>query len=155
MTEMVLLIPVALLLFRGIDYFRSGYALRLNALGRSQTAAWKAAVSNDGSCFANKEPWAGFFGDNDPSSVSMDNHGSPGDAFKSNTTSSLFLYAHANFQSTLSTKEARWDGGSTGAVKGGTYVLCNEVVPVTDNSNNQYADQDVLTPLWDFVAALF
>ena len=54
----------------GIDYFRSGYARRLETLAKSHEAAWKLAYSNDGSCFANKEAWAGFSGENNVTDAS-------------------------------------------------------------------------------------
>ena len=62
----------------------------------------------------------------------------------------MFMYGHANVSQQWSTKKARWDG-SVGSVKGGTYVTCNEVVP----GGGDYADQNVLTPLWDFVKNIF
>ena len=153
MVEMVILLPVMITMWFGIDYFRSGYARRLTALGTSQTRAWKLAQSNDGSCFANKEPFAGFGGENDVTDAS--NVGTKGaeagQQFQNNSDSSMFLYAHANQVAQMSTRKARFDGDKTGTVKGGTYVTCNEVVP--DGAN--YGDQNVLTPLWDFVKSIF
>jgi hypothetical protein len=151
MAEMVLLAPVMILMWVGIDYFRSGYARRLEAISESHRKAWAAAYSNDGSCFANKEPWAGFTGEND--AMNSANTGEKGaeaaTAFSGNTSSSMFMYAHTNINSTWSTRGARWEGGAKGSVKGGTYIACNEVVP------NGSSDQNVLTPLWDFVRNLF
>ena len=164
MAEMALLAPVMILMWVGIDYFRSGYARRLQALADSHKEAWTRAYSNDGSCFANKEPWAGFTGENDPTDPS--NTGEKGaqasSAFQGNTSSSMFMYAHANVQTSWSTKAAKFDGGSVGNMNAGTYVACNEVVPATNAESgkgsggyDQYADQNVLTPLWDFVKSLF
>jgi|GEM_PF-3336907 len=153
MVEMVILLPVMITMWFGIDYFRSGYARRLNALGVSQTRAWKLAQSNDGSCFANKEAFAGFGGENDvtdPSNVG-DKGAEAGQQFQGNTGSSMFMYAHANQVAQMSTRKARFDGDKTGSVRGGTYVTCNEVVP----SGANYGDQNVLTPLWDFVKSIF
>jgi len=151
MAEMVLLAPVMILMWVGIDYFRSGYARRLEAISESQRKAWAAAYSNDGSCFANKEPWAGFSGENDATNPS--NTGEKGSqaasAFGGNTSSSMFMYAHANVQATWSTRGARFAGGAKGSLHGGTYVACDEVVP------SATGDQNVLTPLWDFVRSLF
>jgi hypothetical protein len=160
MAEMALLAPVMILMWVGIDYFRSGYARRLQAIADSHKAAWTSAYSNDGSCFANKEAWAGFTGENDPTDAS--NTGEKGSqaagAFQGNTSSSMFIYAHANYQGSMKTKSAHFDGDSVGDVKGGTFVICNEVVPATNRASggsDRYADQDVLTPLVDFVKSLF
>lgn len=148
MVEMALLAPVMILMWVGIDYFRAGYARRLEAISESHKA-WASAYSNDRSCFANKEPWAGFTGENDAKNPA--NTGEKGaeaaTAFSAGESSSMFMYAHANVQSTWSTKGARWEGGTRGSLRGGTYVACNEVVPD--------ASQNVLTPLADFVRSLF
>ena len=159
MSEMVILLPTMIAMWFGSDYFRSGYARRLQAINQSQTAAWKLAYSNDGSCFANKEPWAGFTGENDTIAAStVGTKGSASQAFQSgsasqafqsgSTSSSMFMYAHASTKAQLTTNKAQFDGMSTGSVRGGTYVACNEVVPTGD-------DQNVLTPLVDFVKGLF
>jgi hypothetical protein len=151
MTEVVICLPVMITMWFGIDYFRSGYARRLEAMHKARTAAWTLATSNDGSCFANKEPWAGFTGENDAMDAS---NTSPDGAqaaqtFSNNTSSSMFLYAHAHKSATMQTKVARFDGNSQRVVGGRTYVTCNEVVPGGAN------DQNVLTPLWDFVRSIF
>lgn len=152
MTEMVLLAPVMILMWVGIDYFRSGYARRLEAIADSHQKAWALAYSNDGSCFANKEPWAGFTGENNATDAA--NTGEKGaeasGIFGGNTSSSMFQYAHANIGSQMTTRKARWDGNAVGTVRGGTYIACNEVVP-----GGGGADQNVLTPLWDFVKSIF
>jgi hypothetical protein len=156
MTEMLICLPVMITMWFGIDYFRSGFARRLEALNKSHQLAWQLAYSNDGSCFANKEPWAGFFGENNPTDAS--NVGEKGaqatSAFAGNTSSSLFVYGHANVRAELGTKKAHFQGGATGQVRGGTFITCNEVVPVT-SSNDPYADRNVITPLWDFVRSIF
>jgi hypothetical protein len=152
MTEMVLTLPVALTMWFGIDYFRSGYARRLEAMHKARAAAWASAYSNDGSCFANKEPWAGFTGEND--AMDPSNTGEKGaeaaTQFSGNTSSSMFMYAHTNKAVSMKTKTARFDG-SQGQVGGRAYITCNEVVPGGAN----FADQNVLTPLWDFVKSIF
>ena len=51
MTEMLLLIPVAILMWGGIDYFRMGYVRRLETLAKAHDVGWKLAYSNVGSCF--------------------------------------------------------------------------------------------------------
>jgi hypothetical protein len=165
MAEMVLLAPVMILMWVGIDYFRSGYARRLETLANAHQVAWKLAYSNDGSCFANKEAWSGFTGENDVTDAS--NVGDQGSqatsAFSGNTSSSMFMYAHANVSAKMATKAAQFDGGGAGNVGGGMYITCNEVVPPTNASAaigsgrgaDQFADQNVLTPLWDFVSSIF
>ncbi len=154
--EMVLLAPVMILMWVGIDYFRSGYSRRLETLAKAHEVAWKLAYSNDGSCFANKEFFAGFTGENDVTDAS--NVGDKGaqatQTFQGSTSSSMFMYAHANVSAKMDLKAAQFDGGNAGQVKGGMYITCNEVVPQT-SSGDKYADQNVLTPLWDFVSSIF
>jgi hypothetical protein len=163
--EMVLLAPVMILMWVGIDYFRSGYARRLETLSKAHEVAWKLAYSNDGSCFANKEAFAGFTGESNITDAS--NVGEKGSeatsSFSGSTSSSMFMYAHANVAATMQTKAAYFDGGSTGNLKGGMYITCNEVVPATNSESavgstgkpDKFADQNVLTPLWDFVSSIF
>ncbi len=151
MAELCLLAPVMILMWIGIDYFRSGYARRLDALAQSHAQAWKLAYSNDGSCFANKSPWQGFTGGNpdlETSSAGADANNAT-QTFQNNTSasSSLFMYAHAWVPISVDTKQARWGGGQGGKVTGATFITCNELVPQDD--------QNVITPLWDFVRSLF
>jgi hypothetical protein len=156
MAEMVLLAPVMITMWVGIDYFRSGYARRLETLAKSHEVAWKLAYSNDGSCFANKEFFAGFTGESNITDAS--NVGEKGaeatNSFSGSTSSSMFMYAHANVGATMATKKAHFDGDGVGELKGGMYITCNEVVPKT-SSSDKYADKNVLTPLWDFVSSIF
>ena len=164
MAEFLILMPVMLLMWFGIDYFRSGYARRLEAFGKARAAAWKLAYSNDGSCFANKEFFAGFTGENnamDPSVVGQKGAEAT-ETFKGNTSSSLFMYAHANVSATMKTNAAYFNNGTVSEVGGGSYVTCNEVVPATSAAAGvgshgweEYSDQNVLTPLWDFVKSIF
>ncbi len=152
MAELCLLAPVMILMWIGIDYFHSGYARRLDAIGQSHAQAWKLAYSNDGSCFhaGGQSPWSGFTGGNpelETSSAGADADNAS-QTFSSNSAStSLFFYAHANIQYQENTKDARWGGGSGGKVTGATFITCNELVPSDD--------QNVITPLWDFVRSLF
>src|SRR5262245_6666111 len=76
MTEMVFVVPVMILMWMGIDFFRSGYARRLATLQHASTKAWKLASSNDGSCFKQNEQFAGTSGQND--ATSSENSGSVG-----------------------------------------------------------------------------
>jgi hypothetical protein len=158
MAEMVLLAPVMITMWIGIDYFRAGYARRLDALAKAQGAAWKLASSNDGSCFGNQEAFAGFTGGNDPTDPAIvGDKGADGvSSFKGNTSSSIFKYAHARVDATEKTKAAHFDSDSVGEVKGGMFITCNEVVPSTSGGGAaQFADQDVLTPVIDWVKSLF
>lgn len=151
MTEVVIMLPMLLLIWAGVDYFRMAYARKLDSIGRAQHQAWKLAYSNDGSCFANKEPWSGFTGENDPSNNST--VGADGETitapFKGSTSNSMLIYAHANQTVSQATDAPRWIGGSGRTVSGGMYITCNETVPKSSD------DQDVLTPLWDFVKSIF
>jgi len=59
----------------------------------------------------------------------------------------MFFYGHANIAADVATKDARWGGCAPGTTHGTTFIACNEVVPSDD--------QNVITPLWDFVRSLF
>src|SRR5438093_1233554 len=134
---MVLLAPVMILMWVGIDYFRAGYARRLESLKKAHEVAWKLAYSNDGSCFANKEFVAGFTGESNITDAS--NVGEKGseatNSFSGSTSSSMFMYAHANVGAKMHTKAALFDGGAVGSVGGGMYITCNEVVPATNSES--------------------
>ena len=151
MAEFVLLMPVVIAMWMGIDYFRSGYARRLDALGQSQTAAWQRAYSNDMSCF---KGGGGNFGGIAGLGANLGAGGGQQaqnaiDSFSSNSkTSSMFLYAEASASKSESTRLAGWDN-SRGTVGGSTLVLCNEVVPGPKD------DQDIITPLKSFITGVF
>ncbi len=149
MVEVVILLPVMLLMWAGIDYFRAGYVRRLQAMQMAQTAGWKSAMSNDGSCFSQKESWAGFSGSNDPTAGT----GSAASTFIGGTGSSLFQYGHAKTQQQLSTTAATFNSNAVSTLTAGFYVTCDEVVPV-DNSSNSFADSDVFTPLKSYISSL-
>ncbi len=151
MVEVVIMLPMLLLIWAGVDYFRAAYARKLDSIGRAQAQAWKLAYSNDGSCFANKEPWAGFTGENDPANTSTvgDDGATITTTYTGSTSNSMLIYAHANQTVTQPTLAPRWMGGASQAVSGSIYITCNETVPKKDK------DQDVLTPLWDFVKSIF
>lgn len=148
MTEFVLLVPVMIMMWMGIEYFRSGYARRLDALARSQTQAWTLAYSNDMSCY-----WGGLnVGGLAGIGAELSGGGSTADTaistFSSSGSSSAFIYGDARGDKTLSTKTAGWDL-TQGTVRGRTIVACDEVVPGPNK------DQDILTPLGSFVKGLF
>jgi hypothetical protein len=158
MAELVLLAPVMITMWIGIDYFRAGYARRLDALAKAEGAAWKLASSNDGSCFGSQEAFAGFMGSNDATNannVSQDGADAVS-SFQGKTSSSVFKYAHAKVEMTEKTTAAHFDSDAVGQVKGGMFITCNEVVPLnTSGGAGQFADQDVLTPVLDWVKSLF
>ncbi len=146
MAEVVILLPVMLLMWAGIDFFRSGYVRRLQAMQMAETAGWKSAMSNDGSCFAHRESWSGFSGSTAPTSGT----GSAASSFMGNTHSSMFLYGHAQTQAQVATKAARFDNNSVANMTAGFYVTCDEVVPAAPAR-----DDDVFTPMAAYIGSLF
>jgi hypothetical protein len=155
MTEFVLLMPVIIAMWMGIEYFRSGYARRLEALGQSQTAAWKLAYANDLSCYKQGGvSWDGVAGGlADLGAGGGDKANEAINEFSnSSKDSSMFLYGHVAIGRTMSTTKRAWEAGKpNGAVAGQTYITCNEVVPSADNSQ----DQNVITPLKSFITNVF
>ena len=149
MAEFVLLAPVMIAMWMGINYFRMGYARRLDALGKSQTNAWTRAYANDMSCFRSGANLGGLAG-------LMANVGSQGgqqaqnavDTFSGNSNnSSIFLYASSGSGVNEEVSNAHF--GLKAGVGGATVVICNEVVPVGSG------DQDVLTPMKSFISGVF
>ena len=138
MTEMLLGLPLMILMFAGVDYFRVGYAKRLETMSQSHGEAWAKAYSNDGSCFGSGNgPFPGF-GD---AMKNMPDGNGDGKPLSSDMHSSMFMYGIAHGPKTQSVTSARWSA----TVGSNTTITCNEVVPTADN------DQDVLTPLADFI----
>jgi hypothetical protein len=136
-----------ILLWVGVDYFRVGYTRRLQSLGDARAAAWKAAYSNDGSCFAGGGPLPGLSG---AGLGLVDGNGNPVDPGpKFAATSSMFMYgtAHATGQAKVT------NGSLSAAMRSEAFITCNEVVP--DAKKDAYADQNVGQPLWDFVKSFF
>ena len=129
MTEFLVGLPMMILLWAGVDYFRTAYARRLDVMSQSHAAAWQKAYSNDGSCFAGASPWGGF----------TNNSGSLPSGIQSSTTSSIFMYNLSRSTKSMSVTSSRWSA----TVGASTTITCNEVVP-TD-------DRNVLTPLVDFI----
>jgi hypothetical protein len=168
MAELCLLAPIMILMWIGIDYFRSGYARRLNALAISHAQAWKLAYSNDGSCFKSGlgGAWQGLTGGNPELETASagEKGGEAAEAFKGGTSSSLFMYGHAYVTGQQKSTAAHWIGGEGGkSLEGSTFITCNEVVPATNAESgvgstgtpDKYADQDVIKPLWEFIRSLF
>jgi hypothetical protein len=136
MAEFLVGLPMLILLWAGVDYFRRGYARRLDTMNLSHADAWQKAYSNDGSCYAgNKGPWGGW---SDNSGSMPDNNGG-GQSLDKSFDSSMFFYGVARSTKSETASSSRWSA----TVKSSTAITCNEVVP-TD-------DRNVLTPLVDFI----
>ncbi len=158
MAEMVILAPLMIALWIGIDFFRQGYVRRLQAIADADGRAWKLAMSNDLSCYKGGSETL-----SQVSTAASNNSGVAGQAvstFQANSgSSSLFMYGHADITATR--EISRHGALKGGSVKAGTYVICNEVVPAT-NANaasgapyEETADQDVLSPVVSFIKSLF
>jgi len=135
MTEFLVGLPVLIVLWAGVDYFRQGYARRLETMNQSHAEAWAKAYSNDGSCYGGATPWGGWTGSNS----SMPDGNGDGQGLDRKFSSTMFMYNTARSTKSMATNSARWSGH----VQSSTTITCNEVVP-TD-------DRDVLTPLTDFI----
>jgi hypothetical protein len=135
MTEFLVGLPMLILMWAGIDYFRQGFARRLETLNQSHAEAWAKAYSNDGSCYGGGSPWGGWTSSN---SQMPDGNGD-GQGLDKKFSSTMFMYNTARSTKSLATTSSRWSGHVSSA----TTITCNEVVP-TD-------DRDVLTPLADFI----
>jgi hypothetical protein len=146
MAEFVVAAPVMILLWFGVSYFRQGYARRLQTMSDAHADAWAKAYSNDGSCFrAGAGPWQGWT--SSAGSGLVDGNGNQADvADKFKGTSSLFIYGSVRSKATRKTEGAYWNGSTSSQ----SFITCNEVVPT-----GYYADQDVVTPLWDFAGSFF
>lgn len=138
MTEFLVGLPVLILLWAGVDYFRQGFARRLETLSQSHAEAWEKAYSNDGTCFAGAKPWSGF---TDNSSQMPDGNGD-GQKLSDKTGSSMFMYNISRSTKGMATTSSRWSG----YVSSSTTITCNEVVPKDD--------RNVLTPLIDVIKSL-
>jgi len=60
MAEFLVGLPMMILLWAGVDYFRQAYARRLETMSQSHAEAWAKAYSNDGSCYGGGGPWGGW-----------------------------------------------------------------------------------------------
>ncbi|HEY2748861.1 MAG TPA: hypothetical protein VGL86_29775 [Polyangia bacterium] len=137
MTEFLVGLPMMILLWAGVDYFRVAYAKRLETLNMSHSEAWAKAYSNDGSCYGGGGPWKGW---SDPGvSGSMPDGNGDGQGLDKKFNSTMFMYNTARSTQQLSVTSSAWSA----TVASSTTITCNEVVP-TD-------DRDVLTPLTDFI----
>lgn len=134
MTEFLVGLPMIILLWAGVDYFRLGYARRLDTMNQSHAEAWAKAYSNDGSCYGGASAWGGWTGSN---GQMPDANGSGSIDRKFNST--MFMYNTARSTKSQNATSSRWSA----TVKSSTTITCNEVVP-TD-------DRNVLTPLTDFI----
>jgi hypothetical protein len=123
MAEVVITLPVTLVLWKGIDYFRGGYMARIDALSQARNGAFSLAHDNTGKCFAGGTPWEGFKpekvhdiegdsvpgtsgGTGDPNMPNPETGGDDQDGVNKDTNDALaaeakgpsastFLYAHA------------------------------------------------------------
>ena len=136
MAEFLVGLPIIVVLWAGVEYFRVGYARRLDTMNQSHSEAWEKAYSNDGKCYAgNSGPWGGWTSSN--GDMPDDNGG--GGSIDKKFDASMFMYGVARSNKSLAVSSSRWSAN----VKSGTTVTCNEVVPKED--------RNVLTPLVDFV----
>jgi hypothetical protein len=136
MTEFLVGLPMMILLWAGVDYFRVAYAKRLETLNQSHAAAWALAYSNDGSCYSSGSgPWGGWT----QSNSQMPDGNGDGQGLDKKFNSTMFLYNTARSTNQLSVTSSRWSA----TVSSSTTITCNETVP-TD-------DRNVLTPLTDFI----
>jgi len=135
MTEFLVGLPMMILLWAGIDYFRAAYKARLETLNWSHSEAWAKAYSNDGSCYGGGGPWGGWSSSN---SQMPDGNGD-GQGLDKKFNSTMFMYNTARSTKTHATSSALFHA----TVSSSTTITCNEVVP-TD-------DRNVLTPLMDFI----
>lgn len=143
MTEFLVGLPMMILLWAGVDYFRVAYAIRLNTLNLSHAEAWEKAYSNDGTCFAGGKPWDGFTkgtnGQNPSSGLPTSKNG---DTLTGGLTSSLIMYNIATSKKSATVTSSRW----TATVASSTAVTCDEVVPKDD--------RDVVAPLADLIKSI-
>lgn len=137
MTEMLIGLPVIIILWAGVNYFRVGYARRLETMNTSHAEAWAKAYSNDGSCYSGGGPLPGF-----TSELGNLPGDSGGKGIEKNFDSSMFMYGIAHGPKSLAVNDSRWSA----TVASNTTITCNEVVP-TD-------DRNVLTPLVDFIKSM-
>lgn len=135
MSEFLVGLPILVVLWAGVDYFRQGYARRLETLSQSHSEAWAKAYSNDGSCYGGASPWGGWTGSNS----SMPDGNGDGQGLDRKFNSTMFMYNTARSTKSMATNSARWSG----TVQSSTTITCNEVVPSDD--------RNVLTPLTDFI----
>lgn len=155
MVEVVVVLVVLLLILLGIQHFRSLMRARLAVLHGAQTQAWALAYSNDGRCFLNKAPWAGFTSgeaDTDPA-LSDPITASVVESYESSASTSLFQYAHADvyYPAAGPLKHPNYPRASAPlSLRSRVYITCNELVPEAPSS-----DQSVIAPIGDFIRSLW
>jgi hypothetical protein len=137
MTEMLIGLPVIIILWAGVNYFRVGYTRRLETMNTSHAEAWAKAYSNDGSCYAGGGPFPGFT--NEMGSMPTDGSGN---SIDKSFSSSMFMYGVAHGPKSLTVNDSRFSA----TVQSNTTITCNEVVPKDD--------RNVLTPLVDFIKSM-
>ena len=135
MAEFLVGLPMMILLWAGVDYFRQAYARRLETMSQSHAEAWAKAYSNDGSCYGGGGPWGGWTSSN---SQMPDGNGD-GQSLDKKFSSTMFMYNTARSTKSMAVSSSRWSA----TARSSTTITCNEVVPKDD--------RDVLTPLADFI----
>ncbi|MCA1663847.1 MAG: hypothetical protein LC659_06200, partial [Myxococcales bacterium] len=103
MTEFLVGLPVLIVLWAGVDYFRQGYARRLETMNQSHSEAWAKAYSNDGSCYGGSTPWGGWTGSNS----SMPDGNGDGQGLDRKFNSTMFMYNTARSTKSMATHSAR------------------------------------------------
>lgn len=144
MAELCLLAPLLILVWQGVDYFRSAYARLLQTNSDAQAQAWEKAYSNDGSCFRGGAPWSGVSSGAGPA-MPQDQKG---EELHRRATSSAFRYGTVRVRKTRPLPRAGWRTGA-GHVAAEMFLTCNESVA------GPSADSDLAKPLWDFLQSWF
>ena len=102
MTEFLVGLPMIIVLWAGVDYFRQGYARRLETLNQSHAEAWAKAYSNDGIVLS-AAPSRGAAG---PASNSqMPDGNGDGQGLDDKFDSSMFMYNIARSTKSMATDE--------------------------------------------------
>ena len=122
MLEFLIIIPAAMLMFYGIDYFRSTFVRRLTALNQSQATAWHLASSNDGSCYTSNETWVDRSSTTNPLNNASRSGSAASGTYAGQTGSTMFKYNHTDQHVSMATKQAMWNGNATGKKVRGRHV---------------------------------
>src|SRR5262249_20707915 len=104
LTGVLVGLPMIIVLWAGVGYFRMGYARRLGTMNLSHADAWAKAYSNDGSCYGGGGPWGGWTSSN---SQMPDGNGD-GQGLDKKFNSTMFMYNTARSTKSESASSARW-----------------------------------------------
>jgi len=141
MTEFLVALPCALLLWFGVEYFRNGWARKLSAISASYDHAWSKSLSTDGSCLQSESGWAGNAPDVDPFQATTLDAPLQEAIDEYHPAVHLDDYSHVDDTVVRVTRPARWNNDTVATVQGRTRLICDEVPPA--------ADADVLRPMSD------